>query len=142
MTRSQLRQYRALLREQKDLTEKIEKLCLRIEQLPDVYDKVQASMEDYPYTRVHIPVKAKPPKEATELKRLIRINEKRKAECLRSLLEIEEYIKTIEDSEDRQIFEMIFINGMTYREAGEELHMDHSTIVKRVTRQLSPNSPK
>ena len=142
MDKSQLRQYRMLLRERDELARKIEKLYQRIEQLPDVYDKVQASQDEFPFVEIHIPVKAKPPREAAQINHLIHLQEKRKAEAIRALIEIEEYIQTIEDSEDRQIFEMIFLDGMTYREVGEELHMDHSTIVKRVTRQLSPNSPK
>ena len=142
MDKSQLRQYRMLLRERDELARKIEKLYQRIEQLPDVYDKVQASQDEFPFVEIHIPVKAKPPREAAQINHLIQLQEKRKAEAIRALIEIEEYIQTIEDSEDRQIFEMIFLDGMTYREVGEELHMDHSTIVKRVTRQLSPNSPK
>jgi len=142
LDKSQLRQYRMLLRERDELARKIEKLYQRIEQLPDVYDKVQASQDEFPFVEIHIPVKAKPPREAAQINHLIQLQEKRKAEAIRALIEIEEYIQTIEDSEDRQIFEMIFLDGMTYREVGEELHMDHSTIVKRVTRQLSPNSPK
>lgn len=142
MNRKQLKQYRALIRERQRLEEKIEKLYRRIDQLPDVIDKVQASADEYPYIEIHVPVKAKPPREMTELKRLIRINERREADVIRSLVRIEEFIKTIPDSDDRQIFEMVFLDGMTYREVGEALNMDHSTIVKRVQKQLSPNSPK
>lgn len=142
MDKKQLKQYRALLRERQHLEEKIEKLYRRIDQLPDVIDKVQASDDEYPYIEIHVPVKAKPPREVTELRRLIRINEHRAADVIRSLVRIEEFIKTIPDSDDRQIFEMVFLDGMTYREVGEALNMDHSTIVKRVQKQLSPNSPK
>lgn len=142
MDKKQLKQYRALLRERQHLEEKIEKLYRRIDQLPDVIDKVQASADEYPYIEIHVPVKAKPPREVMELRRLIRINEHRAADVIRSLVRIEEFIKTISDSDDRQIFEMVFLDGMTYREVGEALNMDHSTIVKRVQKQLSPNSPK
>jgi len=125
-----------LLRERDELARKIEKLYQRIEQLPDVYDKVQASQDEFPFVEIHIPVKAKPPREAAQINHLIHLQEKRKAEAIRALIEIEEYIQTIEDSEDRQIFEMIFLDGMTYREVGEALHMDYSWISRRITRQL------
>lgn len=131
-----------LLRERDELARKIEKLYQRIEQLPDVYDKVQASQDEFPFVEIHIPVKAKPPREAAQINHLIHLQEKRKAETLRSLIEIENYISSIEDSEDRQIFTMIFIDGMTYREVGEELHLDFTTVAKRITKQLSTNSTK
>ena len=142
MDKKQLKQYRALLRERQHLEEKIEKLYRRIDQLPDVIDKVQASAAEYPYIEIHVPVKAKPPREMTELKRLIRINERREREVIKALVRIEEYIKSIPDSEDRQIFEMVFLDGMTYMEVGEALNMDLSTAAKRIDRQLSKNSKK
>lgn len=125
-----------LLRERDELARKIEKLYQRIDKLPDVYDKVQASQEEFPFVEIHIPVKAKSPRESEQLRRLIRLQERRKTDIIRSLIEIEEFIQTIEDSEDRQIFEMIFLDGMTYREVGEALHMDYSWISRRITRQL------
>lgn len=131
-----------LLRERDELARKIEKLYQRIEQLPDVYDKVQASQADFPYIEIHVPVKAKPARETAQINRLIRLQEKRKAEAIRTLIEIEEYIQTIEDSEDRQIFELIFLDGKTYREVGEELNLDYTTVAKRITKHLSTNSTK
>ena len=133
---SQLRQYRYLIKEQEVLEQKIKRYRNRIAKLPDIYDKVNASDPEWPYTSVHIPVKAKPPKETEELNRLIRLNEERQQSVIELLLEIEEYIKGIPDSESRQIFEMVFIDGKTYRETGDKLNMDASTVARKIYMQL------
>lgn len=140
MTREKLNQYRALLREQTKLEEKINRLYEQIERLPAVMDKVEASQKDYPYIRIHIPVKAAPPKEVKKLEERIREHEKHKEKIDALLEEIEAYIRSIPDSEDRQIFEMKFLDCKSYREIGEELSMDLSTVAKRIEKQLSKNS--
>ena len=142
MDKDTLKRYRRLLKERDDLQSKIDKLYRQIEKLPDISDKVEASQNDYPYIRIHIPVKAKPPREVKEIRRLIRINEERRKETISALLEIETFIASIKDSEDRQIFEAVFIHGKTYREAGEELNMDASTVYRHIEMQLATNATK
>ena len=137
MNKIKLRQYRALVREQQLLEKKIQRYKDRINNLPDVYDKVQASSAEFPYVPIHIPVKAKDPEAAAELNKLIRMNEQRQQDIIKALAEIEEYIKHIPDSEDRLIFEMVYLQGKTYRETGDELHLAFSTIGKRISDQLA-----
>ena len=142
MDKVTLRQYRSLVKEQRMLELKIQRYKDRINNLPDVYDKVEASSAEFPYVSIHIPVQAKDPQQSAQLNRLIALNEKRKQDVIKALTQIEEYIKGIPDSEDRLIFEMVYIQGKTYRDTGDALHMDYSTIAKRIANQLSTNSTK
>lgn len=136
MDKAELRQYRALVREQAMLEKKIQWYKDKMTALPDIYDKVQASSSEWPYIPVHIPVKAKNPELAADLRKLIRLNEQRQQEVMASLVAIEEYINGIPDSEDRQIFEMVYISGKTYKETGEVLHIETSTVAKRIKKQI------
>lgn len=140
MDREKLKQYKAMLREQQQLEKKIDRLYAQIDKLPAVMDKVEASQKEFPYIRVHLPVQANPPEEYRRLDDRIREHEQRKEEIEELICEIETFIRLIPDSVDRQIFEMIFIDGMTQEEVGEKLNMDRSTISKRIARQLSHNS--
>lgn len=142
MTRQQLRQYNALKREVAELDARIDKLRERIAKLPDISDKVQATSAEWPYIQVHIPVKAKPPKEVAHLNALIDVYVKRHDKAQALILDIERYIDGIADSETRQIFEMVFIDGLTYREVGDDIGMDYSTVAKRIAKKLSTNSTK
>lgn len=136
MDKAELRQYRLLLKEQELLKKKIESYEDKMNTLPDIYDKVQASSSEWPYVSVHIPVKAKDPELAAGLRKLIKLNEQRQQEVMASLVAIEEYINGIPDSEDRQIFEMVYISGKTYKETGEVLHIETSTVAKRIKKQI------
>lgn len=142
MDKKTLKQYRALLREITLEEKGIERLRKRLEGLPAVMGKVEASMEEFPYVRVHLPVEMPEPKEAEELRKRIRFREMRKAYAEQLAAEIEVYISAIPDSTDRQIFELVYLSGRTYREAGDMLHLDFSTIARRIEKQLSTNSTK
>ena len=142
MDMEKLKQYSALGTEIRLLGESIEKCRKRLDDLPVFRGKVQASEKDFPYIRITASVPMSDPEETEHLEKLIRKKRKRIEEARRLRIEIEDFIAGIEDSIDRQIFEMVFVGGKTYREAGEALHMDFTTIAKRISRQLSTNSTK
>lgn len=137
MDKTTLRQYKALLREIALEEKSIENLRRRLDQLPAVMGKVEASMEDFPYTRIHIPVEVPEPREETQIRRRIQIAENRKAAAERLAVRIELFISGIEDSQDRQIFELVFLKGKTYQEVGDWLNLDKSSISRRIDARLS-----
>lgn len=46
--------------------------------------------------------------------------------------EIEEWIETIEDSLTRRIFRFYYIDGLSQEKVGREVHLDRSTVSKKV----------
>lgn len=141
MDREQLEQYRKLKKEIAALDKSIEILSRKLEQVPVVMGSVQASMDDFPYTRTHLKVEINDPAESKSLKKRIMTRDRRRIRVLKIIEDIEEYIETIPDSTDRQIFEMVYLYGMTYAKVADALGYDRSSIGKRIKRQLSPHSP-
>ncbi|MEY8536758.1 sigma-70 family RNA polymerase sigma factor [Blautia pseudococcoides] len=142
MDKKTLKQYRALLKEQKLNDKAIDKLYDRASQVPTVLGKVVGSSSDFPYTEVRTTVQMDEPKEADEISRRLRIRKERHEQIRAAVMEIEEYIAEISDSVDRQIFELTFLEGKTQQEVGEIVGLERSSISKRIEGQLSHNSQK
>lgn len=64
------------------------------------------------------------------------INGKRQEQVDELLAEIEEFISQIPDSNARQIFEFIYLNGMTQQEVGERLGYTKGRISQIVSENL------
>lgn len=121
MDKKKLRQYQSLKREQKMLEDKMEKLNERAERIPTVAGTVKGSMSAFPYIETHMSVVMSEPKQADMIDRQMRINERRREQVDKLLTEIEEFISQIPDSNTRQIFELIYLNGNTQQEVGDQL---------------------
>ena len=136
MDRRRLRQYRALKQELESLEGTIEHLSERATEIPTVKGKVTASGLEWPYIEQHVTVEMADPKEADAIKRRIRIKKIRKteAECLAA--EIEEFIAGIPDSMDRQIFELVYLEGKTMQETGEQLGYTKGRISQKISELL------
>lgn len=133
MTREKLKQYRALKREIVILDKAISKLHDRALDVTVVMGKVTGSGHDFPYIPQHYTVQMDEPKEADMITRRIRIKERRKEDAERQALEIEEFIAGIQDSTDRQIFEMVFLEGMKQREVAEVAGYSRSRIAQKIS---------
>lgn len=136
MDRRRLRQYRALKQELESLEGTIEHLSERAAEIPTVKGKVTASGLEWPYIEQYVTVEMADPKEADAIKRRIRIKKIRKteAECLAA--EIEEFIAGIPDSMDRQIFELVYLEGKTMQETGEQLGYTKGRISQKISEVL------
>lgn len=137
MDKETLRQYIALKREIAMLEESIEELQEKLNAVPVVKGKVQSSMKDFPYVRTHVTVEQADPEEAERILKRIRIKKARKKAAEAQLLRIEQYIQSIPDSTDRLIFDLVFMQGKTYRDVGIMLNMEFSNVGKRINRKLS-----
>lgn len=142
MDKGRLKQYGALKKELQMLDDKLDKLYKRQENVPEVMGKVTGSSKDFPYTQVRTTVRMAEPKENDAIKKLIRIKEQRREQVNDLIVEIEEFIVGIPDSETRQIFELTYLEGKKQREVAEEVGLEQSSISKRITAflQLSYNS--
>ena len=132
MDRETLKQYRALKKELELIDKGIEHLRERAENVPTVMGKVKGSSHDWPYIETHYPVYMDEPKEADEIARRMRIKRARKEEVSRLATEIEEFIASIPDSEDRIIFEMCFLQGKKQRAVAETLGYTQGRIAQKI----------
>ncbi len=144
MDKKKLCQLRPLKKEIELIDRKLDRLYERQENVPVVMGKVIGSSKDFPYTEVRTSVLMDEPKEADEIEKQIRIREKRREQAESLITEIEQFIAEIPDSRDRQIFELIYIDGKKQREVAEYMGMERSSISKIITAvlQLSHNSQK
>ena len=57
--------------------------------------------------------------------------------------EVEAWIEAIPDGLTRRCFRMYYVDGLSLHKVGDKLHMDRSSVGKKMNRflQLSPNSP-
>ena len=136
MDKKTLRQYRALLKEQILNDKAIDKLYDRAAQVPTIMGKVVGSSKDFPFTEMRTTVQMDEPKEADEIARRLRIRKERQEQIRAAVLEIEQFIARIPDSMDRQIFELAYLEGKTYREIADEIHLDYSRVSRRIAERL------
>ena len=142
--KKKLSQLRTLKKELELIARKLDRLYDRQENVPVVLGKVVGSSKDFPYTEVRTTVQMDEPKEADEIEKQIRIREKRREQVESLITEIEQFIAEIPDSRDRQIFELIYIDGKKQREVAESMGVERSSVSKKITAvlQLSHKSQK
>ena len=136
MTRKKLKQYRALKKEIAGLEKAIDKLYDQEMDIPVVLGKVTGSGRDFPYILEHVTVQMDEPKKADAISERIKIKEQRKEVCEKLTVEIEQFISNIPDSTDRQIFEMVFLEGMKQREAAEAVNYTQARVSQRISSVL------
>lgn len=136
MTREQIGQYRALQKEIKHLEESIEKLRQQAEDLPTISGKVQASQKEWPYIEEHVSVEMSDPRLEDAIMRRIIIYEQRLITAQQSAMEIEEFVTGVEDSTDRLILELAYIEGKTQEEIADIVGLERSSVSKRISNLL------
>lgn len=136
MDKKTLKQYRALLREQTLNDKAIDKLYDRAAEVPTVMGKVVGSSHDFPYTEVRTSVQMDEPKEADEISRRLRIRKERQEQIRAVVLEIEQFISGIPDSDARQIFEMAYLEGRKQHEIADELGYSRGRIPQIINQYL------
>lgn len=137
MDKKKLSQLRPLKKEIELIDRKLDRLYERQENVPVVMGKVTGSSKDFPYVEVRTSVLMDEPKEADEIEKQIRIREKRREQVESLITEIEQFIAEIPDSRDRQIFELIYIDGKKQREVADEIGLERSVVSKRITNYLN-----
>ena len=126
--KKKLGQLRALKKEMELIDRKLDRLYERQENVPVVMGKVTGSSKDFPYVEVRTTVQMDEPKEADAIEKQIRIREKRRERVESLITQIEQFIAEIPDSRDRQIFELIYIDGKKQREVADTVEYSRSRI--------------
>ena len=109
-----------------------------MDKIPTVAGKVMKSSDDFPYIVEHVKVDIQEPKLADELRKQIRYKELRLSKAERDKTAIEQFIAGIEDSVDRQIFEMLYTNEkrMSQTEVGDTVGYTQGRISQIISSYL------
>lgn len=133
MTKELLGRHKKNKKELERIDRELERLYGRLEDVQIVSGKVTKSSDDFPYIEEHISVKVPEPAESTKLKKRIREKEIRRKKVLAEIEEVEEFIDRMSEGVDKQIFEMIYLDGMTQKEVGDIIHLERSGISKKIS---------
>lgn len=119
MTREKIRKYKANKIEFQRVERSLAKLEKRLSSVPDVSIKVQKSSDEFPYIEEHVTVRAQEPKETTKLKERIANKKAYRDKISAEIDEVEKYIDEMPEGTKKEIFEMVYIDGMTQGEAAD-----------------------
>lgn len=142
MDKEVLASYRKNKRELAAIDKALERLNDRLDSVPVVRGKVTKSSDEFPYIEEHMTVQMAEPGEADRIKKRIHEKDMRRAYLLKEMGIVEDFIGSMQDGIDKEIFEMLYLDGMTQQEIGEYVGLERSSISKRVDRylELSHNS--
>lgn len=104
----------------------------RLDGVAIVPGKVTKSSDDFPYIEEHVPVEMPEPREASRIREKMAAKEKRRSEITQEMRQVEEHIERMPGGMDRQILEMVYLDGMTQQEVGEILNLERSGISKKI----------
>lgn len=121
MDKKTLSGYRKDKKELTAVEKTLARLEAQLENVPTVMGKVSMSSHTFPYVESHMAVQMAKPKECDRLSKRIREKEKRRDVLLVQIASVEKFIGDIPEGIDKEIFEMVFLDGMTQKEAGDIL---------------------
>ena len=116
----------------------IQKLTDRLDKVPVVAGKVMKSSDEFPYIVEHVKVDMNEPKLVDEIRKQIRYKELRLNKAEREKTAIEQFIAGIEDSTDRQIFELMYLNEkrMSQSEVGDVIGYSQGRVSQIISSYL------
>lgn len=124
-------------RELEIIGRQLNRLYAQLEDVPEVAGKVTKSSKDFPYIEEHMTVRMKEPKEATLIKDKLRKKEKRQAQLSQEITKVENFIDSLPEGIEKQIMEMVYLEGMNQSEVADMLGYTKgriSQIISRITK--------
>ena len=134
LDKAKLDRYKANVKELDLVAEQINNLNERLENVPEVSGKVTGSSKEFPYIEQHVTVRMKEPKESDAIKNKIRKKEKRQALLTQEITEVREFIEALPDGIEKQIMEMVYLEGMNQAEVAEKLDYSKGRISQIISR--------
>ena len=114
--------YRRNRRELDLIADQIDRLNERLEDVPEVAGKVTKSSKDFPYIEEHMTVRKK---------------EKRQKQLSQEITKVENFIDSLPEGIEKQIMEMVYLEGMNQSEVADMLGYTKgriSQIISRITK--------
>ena len=113
MDRKQLKKYKSNKRRIAGIKKTIDRLVEQLDNVPVVPGNVTKSGDEFPYIEQHVKVVIEEPKEATRLKERIREKRQDLGRLEQENEEVEKYIEQLPVGMKKEIFEMVYLDGMT-----------------------------
>jgi DNA-directed RNA polymerase specialized sigma24 family protein len=129
LTKEELEQLKSLKQEVKQLQDEIRNM-------PLTTDSVKGSMAEFPYTYHSIKIEGI---DQSTAKRLRNKLERKLKELQESILEMEIWLDTVNDSETRTILRLTYRNGLTQEEIGAEMGYSRSAVEMKIKRFFEKN---
>ena len=133
MTKEILSRYKYNKKELALLDQQLDRLRTKLENVETVSGKVSKSSDDWPYIEEHVTVRMAEPRAAAKIKDKIRVKESRRQTVMCEVLEVEGFIESLSEGIERQILEMVYLDGMSQGEVGEILNLERSGISKKIS---------
>lgn len=130
MNREKLNRHKKNKREIALIERQLERLQERLESVETVSGKVTKSGDDFPYMEEHVTVQMAEPKAASAIKDRIREKEDRRGQLLSEIGEVESFISGLPDGIEKQVFEMVYLEGMSQRDSAEAVGYTQSMVSK------------
>lgn len=127
MDKKILKEYQHMVTEVKDIKRRIKSIKQEINGLGIVSDSVKGTRRDGTYGSIRItgyPIHEYFRKRAA-LDRSIAMLESKEVELLKLMLEVEEYIETIPNSELRTMFRLHYMDGLTWVQVAHKMNAMH-----------------
>lgn len=128
MTREELKQYRALLRECDELKRRIR----IIEKKERVSDTVVGSSPFFPYAKRTFYIEGTPEDESVKLKRLKKTLEISLRRAEEMLDDIVAFIESIEDARVRSVFRLRYYDEKSWSAISMHLHSTHESYARKL----------
>ncbi len=130
VTRKMLKMYKQNVKEAESLNRQLERLYERMENIPVVSGKVQASSDDFPYTPIRVSVQMDEPRESDSINRRIKEKEDRLERIEKDINEVETYITGLPEGREKDIAQAYYIDNKTARETGELIGYSHTRVLQ------------
>lgn len=134
MNKKLLSRYKPNKKELALLDQQLDRLRDRLEEVEEVSGKVSKSSDDWPYIEEHVTVRMAEPRAAAKIKDKIRVKESRRQTVQLEVLEVESFIESLPEGIERQILEMVYLEGMSQGEAAEMIGYTQGRIAQIIKR--------
>lgn len=131
-----LKRYKVNKAELDSVDQQLKKLQGQLEEVRVVSGKVQKSGDEFPYITEHVPVQVLDPKLADPIRARIRKKERRKAELVKEMQLVEDFISGMRDGIDKEIFEMVYLNGVSQEKVGEIVGYSKGRISQKISENI------
>lgn len=139
MNREKLRRHKRNVTELASVLLAIDKLLKHLGDVEEKYivsGKVKKSGRDFPYIEEHMTVMMPDPKKTGPVWVRIREKERRKAELEKEIQEVEAFIASLPEGMDKQIFEMVYLDGFSQQKVGEILGYTQARVSQIIRKYL------
>lgn len=143
VTKNELEQLLDLRKEIRELDEKIERM--KEQRVGRVVDRVQSSMEDFPYTRITQTIEGvdgKDKKRRRELTENEMLLLRRRKQAVEEERRVTKYINGIKDSRIRRIAGMRYEEGLSWESIANKMGYDRTYPEKLLAKYMKENEAK